>query len=184
MIHGRPLLRLLLSLQEQCFAKHVLFLRKHGKALCAESAGWCVYCLGHGIALDMIYMWLCLTRVQGLMELISSLQREMAKEQENFNGLTSSLQGIRDRSSRQYKTINRDMMASQTRLTTLMNRSMKCFSQVPHTRHMLHRIVLVTATLASHLFFIASSFHSLHNQLRLIQLIFQPLVHTFTFLLV
>nr|KAG5704609.1 hypothetical protein BaRGS_031873 [Batillaria attramentaria] len=68
--------------------------------------------------------------VKGLMELISSLQKEMAREQENFNGLTSSLHGLKDRNSRQYKTINRDMMASQTRLTTLMNRSMKCFSQV------------------------------------------------------
>lgn len=67
--------------------------------------------------------------VKGLMELISTLQKEMAKEQENFNSLSSSLQGLRDRNSRQYKTINRDMMASQTRLTTLMNRSMKCFSQ-------------------------------------------------------
>ncbi|KAK7493895.1 hypothetical protein BaRGS_00014777, partial [Batillaria attramentaria] len=67
--------------------------------------------------------------VKGLMELISSLQKEMAREQENFNGLTSSLHGLKDRNSRQYKTINRDMMASQTRLTTLMNRSMKCFSQ-------------------------------------------------------
>lgn len=68
--------------------------------------------------------------LQDLMGLISMLQKEMAKEQENFNGLSSALQGLKDRNSRQYKTISRDMMASQGRLTTLMNRSMKCFSMV------------------------------------------------------
>ena len=64
------------------------------------------------------------------METITYFQKEMALEQENFNSLTGELQGIRDRNSRQYKQISKEMMKSQTRLTLLMNRSMKCFAQV------------------------------------------------------
>ncbi|XP_076448133.1 uncharacterized protein LOC143284892 isoform X2 [Babylonia areolata] len=68
--------------------------------------------------------------VKDLMGLISFLQKEMAKEQENFNGLSSALNSLSDRKSRQYKTISADMVKAQARLTTLMNRSMKCFSQL------------------------------------------------------
>lgn len=64
------------------------------------------------------------------METISGLQKEMAKEQENFNSLSSELKNFKDRNSRQYKQISKDMVASQHRLTLLMNRSIKCFAQV------------------------------------------------------
>ncbi|ESO89891.1 hypothetical protein LOTGIDRAFT_164585 [Lottia gigantea] len=66
---------------------------------------------------------------RNLMEAITGLQKEMAKEQENFNSMSEELKGFRDRNSRQYKQISKDLMASQTRLTSLMNKSMKCFAQ-------------------------------------------------------
>ncbi|XP_041348280.1 uncharacterized protein LOC121367897 isoform X2 [Gigantopelta aegis] len=69
--------------------------------------------------------------LKGLMEMITYFQKEMAAEQENFNSLCGELQGIRDRNSRQYKQISKEMMKSQNRLTLLMNRSMKCFAQKP-----------------------------------------------------
>lgn len=68
--------------------------------------------------------------LKDLMETISGLQKEMAKEQENFNSLSSELKNFKDRNSRQYKQISKDMVASQHRLTLLMNRSIKCFAQV------------------------------------------------------
>ena len=61
--------------------------------------------------------------------MITVLQKEMAKEQETFNSLSADL-GTLKRNSGQYKTVSKDMNASQARLTMLMNRSMKCFSQV------------------------------------------------------
>ncbi|XP_071081658.1 uncharacterized protein [Haliotis cracherodii] len=64
-----------------------------------------------------------------LMESISGLQKEMAREQENFNSLNAELQSMKSRNSSQYKSISREMVTSQTRLTLLMNRSMKCFAQ-------------------------------------------------------
>ncbi|KAL8593717.1 hypothetical protein ACOMHN_021899 [Nucella lapillus] len=73
--------------------------------------------------------------VKDLMGLISYLQKEMGREQENFNGLSSGLEGLADRKSRQYKTISADMVKIQGRLTTLMNRTMKCFSQRSRSMH-------------------------------------------------
>ena len=61
--------------------------------------------------------------------MITVLQKEMSREQENFNSLSTDLGGLK-RNSGQYKSVSKDMNASQTRLTMLMNRSMKCFSQV------------------------------------------------------
>ncbi|XP_053378096.1 uncharacterized protein LOC123530617 isoform X2 [Mercenaria mercenaria] len=66
--------------------------------------------------------------VKNLIDTITVLQKEMSKEQENFNALSGEL-GTLKRNSGQYKSISKDMTASQTRLTLLMNRSMKCFSQ-------------------------------------------------------
>ncbi|KAL4226512.1 hypothetical protein ACF0H5_014497 [Mactra antiquata] len=66
--------------------------------------------------------------VKNLLETITLLQREMSKEQENFNSLSAELGNLK-KSSGQYKSISKDMTASQGRLTLLMNRSMKCFSQ-------------------------------------------------------
>ncbi|XP_055958179.1 uncharacterized protein LOC126827515 [Patella vulgata] len=67
---------------------------------------------------------------RNLMDMITGLQKEMAKEQENFNSMSEELKGFKDKNSRQYKQISKDLMSSQTRLTSLMNRSMKCFAQV------------------------------------------------------
>ncbi|KAI8771623.1 mucin-19 [Biomphalaria glabrata] len=67
--------------------------------------------------------------MKNLMETISSLQKEMVKEQENFNSLSGELQNIKERNSRQYKQISKDMVTSQQRLSHLMNWSMKCFAQ-------------------------------------------------------
>ncbi|KAH9496311.1 hypothetical protein Btru_010573 [Bulinus truncatus] len=67
--------------------------------------------------------------MKSLMETISSLQKEMAKEQENFNSLSTELQNTRERNSRQYKQISKDLVTSQQRLNQLMNWSMKCFAQ-------------------------------------------------------
>lgn len=64
------------------------------------------------------------------MDTISNLQKEMTKEQENFNSLSAELQNIRERNSRQYKQISKDMLASQQQLKSLMDKSMKCFAQV------------------------------------------------------
>ncbi|CAL1539073.1 unnamed protein product, partial [Lymnaea stagnalis] len=64
-----------------------------------------------------------------LMETISNLQKEMSKEQESFNSLSSELQNRKERNSRQYKQISKDLVSSQQRLTQLMNWSMKCFAQ-------------------------------------------------------
>ena len=61
--------------------------------------------------------------------MITILQREMTREQENFNSLSVDLASVK-KNSGQYKSVSKDMSASQTRLTLLMNRSMKCFSQV------------------------------------------------------
>ena len=69
------------------------------------------------------------------MSVISGLQREMSREQEAFNSLSGELQKNKGRNSRQYKQISKDMVASQQRLTLLMNRSMKCFAQVADVRH-------------------------------------------------
>ncbi|KAK6175237.1 hypothetical protein SNE40_013743 [Patella caerulea] len=66
---------------------------------------------------------------RNLMDMITGLQKEMAKEQENFNSMSEELKGFKDKNSRQYKQISKDLMSSQTRLTSLMNRSMKCFAQ-------------------------------------------------------
>ncbi|XP_052781664.1 POTE ankyrin domain family member J-like [Mya arenaria] len=66
--------------------------------------------------------------VKSLMDLITVIQQEMKKEQENFNSLSEELSTLK-RSSGQYKTVSREMTASQARLTLLMDRSMKCFSQ-------------------------------------------------------
>ncbi|KAK3578753.1 hypothetical protein CHS0354_035654 [Potamilus streckersoni] len=73
------------------------------------------------------------TAIQGmnlksLLEAISMLQKEMAKEQENFNSLNKELTGQK-KNSGQYKQISRELNKSQERLTQLMNRSMKCFAQ-------------------------------------------------------
>ncbi|XP_059138714.1 mucin-2-like [Physella acuta] len=68
--------------------------------------------------------------MKNLMETISSLQKEMAKEQETFNSLSAELQNRKERNSRQSKQISKDLTTSQQRLTLLMNRSMKCFSQI------------------------------------------------------
>lgn len=64
------------------------------------------------------------------MDTISSLQQEMKTEQESFNSLSQQLEGLRDKRTQQYRQISKDLMASQSRLTLLMNRSMQCFSQV------------------------------------------------------
>ncbi|XP_060557148.1 uncharacterized protein LOC132717647 [Ruditapes philippinarum] len=66
--------------------------------------------------------------VKNLIDTISVLQKEMSREQENFNALSAE-QGSLKKNSGQYKSITKDMTASQTRLTLLMDRSMKCFSQ-------------------------------------------------------
>ncbi|KAK3773706.1 hypothetical protein RRG08_001435 [Elysia crispata] len=68
--------------------------------------------------------------VKNLMSVISGLQREMSREQEAFNSLSGELQKNKGRNSRQYKQISKDMVASQQKLTLLMNRSMKCFAQI------------------------------------------------------
>ena len=61
--------------------------------------------------------------------MITLLQREMSREQDNFNSLTADLATLK-RNSGQYRSVSKEMNASQTRLTLLMNRSMKCFNQV------------------------------------------------------
>ncbi|KAK3103533.1 hypothetical protein FSP39_019920 [Pinctada imbricata] len=66
--------------------------------------------------------------MKGLLDTISVLQKEMSREQENFNSLSSELSSLK-RNSQQYKQIQREMTASQSKLTSLMNRSMKCFQQ-------------------------------------------------------
>ncbi|KAL3852184.1 hypothetical protein ACJMK2_015858 [Sinanodonta woodiana] len=73
------------------------------------------------------------TAIQGmdlksLLETISMLQKEMAREQENFNSLNRELAGHK-KNSGQYKQISHELTQSQERLTQLMNRSMKCFAQ-------------------------------------------------------
>jgi hypothetical protein len=57
------------------------------------------------------------------------MQREQKKEQENFDSLKGELDSL-SKSSSQYKQIQKEMKVSQTRMTALMNRSMKCFQQV------------------------------------------------------
>ncbi|KAJ8301655.1 hypothetical protein KUTeg_020642 [Tegillarca granosa] len=66
--------------------------------------------------------------LKDLLEAISSLQKEMTKEQENFNSLGTEL-GALNKNSQQYKQISKEMTQSQSKLTVLMNRSMKCFQQ-------------------------------------------------------
>ncbi|RUS74770.1 hypothetical protein EGW08_017468, partial [Elysia chlorotica] len=70
--------------------------------------------------------------VKSLMGVISGLQREMSREQDAFNSLSGELHKNKGRNSHQAKQISRDMVASQQRLTLLMNRSMKCFAQGSH----------------------------------------------------
>ena len=53
----------------------------------------------------------------------------MTKEQENFNSMSAELSSL-NKNSRQYKQISKERSSSQTRLTALMDRSMKCFQQV------------------------------------------------------
>lgn len=69
--------------------------------------------------------------IKDLLDTISSLQKEMSKEQENFNSLRVELSSL-NKNSRQYKQISKEMTESQTRLTSLMDRSMKCFQQVSY----------------------------------------------------
>lgn len=66
--------------------------------------------------------------LQKLLEIVGVLQKEMSREQENFNSLSSEL-GTLKKNSAQYKSVAKEMTASQAKLTMLMNRSMKCFSQ-------------------------------------------------------
>ncbi|XP_069101485.1 uncharacterized protein [Argopecten irradians] len=66
--------------------------------------------------------------LKNLLDTISMLQKEMAREQSSFNSLSSQLASL-NKNSRQYKQISKEMNASQTKLTMLMNRSMKCFQQ-------------------------------------------------------
>ncbi|XP_033746784.1 uncharacterized protein LOC117331917 isoform X2 [Pecten maximus] len=66
--------------------------------------------------------------LKNLLGTISLLQKEMAREQASFNLLSSQLATL-NKNSRQYKQISKEMNTSQTRLTMLMNRSMKCFQQ-------------------------------------------------------
>lgn len=66
--------------------------------------------------------------LQDLLNTISTLQREMTKEQENFNSMSAELSSL-NKNSRQYKQISKEISSSQTRLTALMDRSMKCFQQ-------------------------------------------------------
>ncbi|VDH95794.1 Hypothetical predicted protein [Mytilus galloprovincialis] len=66
--------------------------------------------------------------LKDLLDTISTLQKEMSKEQENFNSLSAELPSL-NKKSQQYKQISKEMTESQTRLTALMDRSMKCFQQ-------------------------------------------------------
>lgn len=61
--------------------------------------------------------------------MISVLQKEMSKEQGHFDSLNAERSSLK-KNSGQYKSVSKDMSTSQTRLTLLMNRSMKCFSLV------------------------------------------------------
>ncbi|CAG2213614.1 unnamed protein product [Mytilus edulis] len=67
--------------------------------------------------------------LKDLLDTISTLQKEMSKEQENFNSLSAELSSL-NKKSQQYKQISKEMTESQARLTALMDRSMKCFQQV------------------------------------------------------
>ncbi|XP_060062979.1 uncharacterized protein LOC132543488 [Ylistrum balloti] len=66
--------------------------------------------------------------LKNLLDTISMLQKEMGREQATFNSLSAQLASL-NKNSRQYKQISKEMNTSQTRLTMLMNRSMKCFQQ-------------------------------------------------------
>ncbi|XP_052283896.1 uncharacterized protein LOC127880612 isoform X2 [Dreissena polymorpha] len=66
--------------------------------------------------------------ITNLIETITLIQKEMTREQENFTALGSELSGLK-KTSGQYKSISKEMTASQARLTLLMDRSMKCFNQ-------------------------------------------------------
>ncbi|XP_063440427.1 uncharacterized protein PF3D7_1120000-like [Mytilus trossulus] len=66
--------------------------------------------------------------LKDLLDTISTLQKEMSKEQENFNSLSAELSSL-NKKSQQYKQISKEMTESQARLTALMDRSMKCFQQ-------------------------------------------------------
>ncbi|XP_021342763.1 uncharacterized protein LOC110443095 isoform X2 [Mizuhopecten yessoensis] len=66
--------------------------------------------------------------LKNLLDTISILQKEMSREQASFNSQSAQLATL-NKNSRQYKQISKEMNTSQTRLTMLMNRSMKCFQQ-------------------------------------------------------
>ncbi|XP_052062428.1 uncharacterized protein LOC127702321 [Mytilus californianus] len=66
--------------------------------------------------------------LKNLLDTISTLQKEMSKEQENFNSLSAEMSSL-NKKSQQYKQISKEVTESQARLTALMDRSMKCFQQ-------------------------------------------------------
>ena len=64
------------------------------------------------------------------MDMIQCLQTEMTTEQEHFNELCAQLANIDEPNSHDGRELSARMITSQTRLTDLVNRNMKCFMLV------------------------------------------------------
>ena len=68
--------------------------------------------------------------LQALVDMIQCLQTEMTTEQEYFNELCAQLAHIDEPNSHDGRELSARMITSQTRLTDLVNRNMKCFMLV------------------------------------------------------
>lgn len=66
--------------------------------------------------------------LQGLIELVQSLQDAMVVEQQTFDTLTLQLEDTRDAVLQQ--RLSAALCTSQTRLARLCSRNMRCFTQV------------------------------------------------------
>ena len=66
------------------------------------------------------------------MDMIQCLQTEMTAEQEYFNELCAQLANVDEPNSHDGRELSARMITSQTRLTDLVNRNMKCFMLVSY----------------------------------------------------
>ena len=68
---------------------------------------------------------------QSLVAMVTTLQVSMAREQREFDDLTGRLAALTcGDDAPEHIKLSTELMRSQTRLTTLMARNMKCFMQV------------------------------------------------------
>ena len=75
--------------------------------------------------------------------MISGIQAEMASEQACFDDLSRKLALVADQSSPEYEAMSQHLMASQQRLAHLMQKNMRCFTQVSGVPYVQYTLIII-----------------------------------------